>query len=1269
MSRFVGPVCRYARLHALRTVLQLVMLPALLALPLLCGLGAWPGGPGAAFAADGAVRTLDGSAVVDAPTIRILEESASGVRLAFDLPTVTIEDVELPAGVFQSLAIPDGEWTGDPGQPLLPAYSRLLAIPDRAAVQVETTVLDEEEYEGFHLIPAQEADNEPFAHDLAAYARDSFGDAPAVLAGAPAVMRGRRVIPLTFSPVRYNPAQGKIRVARRIEVEFRFAGEDLTNAGPAREVPPTDSFDRMYQELVVNPGGAKSGGGASPGPGMWLLICRNDSNVLSRLQPLVDWRKRKGFPVYVATTQETGTTNTAIKSYIQNAYLHWADPPEWVVLAGDADGSYGIPTFYETVSGYNGAGDHPYVQLDGSDYLGDAHVGRLSFQNTSELETIVAKMVNYESNPYMDDTSWFTRSCLVGDPYDSGFSTVLAMRWMKNRLRQIGYAQNDTIFNSPFVSQMSTALNRGDTIFAYRGIMGVSGWGNSQTYSLNNGWKLPFCTVITCDTGTFNSGTSRSEGFLRAGSAANPKGGIGCVGTATTGTHTRFNNCYTYGTFGGMLIHDAWQMGAAHTWGKVNLFLNYYAAQSTHAIRYIHWNNLMGDPAGEIWSGVPLPLQVGHPTALTSGQSLVPVDVHDGISAPCAGALVCLYAAGPPEVQSIGYTDAQGHVDLVIPPATGPMKLTVTKRNRQPYLTDVPLGLGEYVGVQDFLIQDDGTGESSGNGDGIANPAETIELRLQLRNFGHQTYPNINCVLIQEDGDVPVLDEVEYVGSLAAGGSAWTTDDFEFSVPARARDGRSLRFRVRAVSGEHQWDSAIELPVEAPELVYSTLHFYDAGPNGILDPGETASLTVALLNDGSQRMEASSATLSSESRYITVPDAQGGYAPVMPGATQENSSQRFGVTATSDCPRGYLADMLLIVEGAGVVDTVRFVLPVGDPGSSDPLGPDAYGYFGFDNTDTGYPEAPTYQWVEIAPAAGGSGTQVTLGDSGEYQDKSTTVTLPFPFRYYGEQYTTATICSNGWIQMGSTYLTQYRNWQLPSPGGPDGAIAVFWDDLYETNSPAGHVYQLFDAANHRWIVEWYNMRNASGYSTRETFQAIFYDPAYHPTETGDGIIVYQYGNVTNNDSGDGYCTVGIEKPDNTDGLTYTYFNLYPEQCPSVTNGRAIKWIPRKENAAGVDAPSDAPAVFGFGSGTHNPFRAGGMLRFALERPGHAVLAIYDLQGREVRRLVDASSLSAGPHAASWDGRDAQGLRLPAGIYFGKLTADGKEDARKLVLVR
>jgi len=76
-----------------------------------------------------------------------------------------------------------------------------------------------------------------------------------------------------------------------------------------------------------------------------------------------------------------------------------------------------------------------------------------------------------------------------------------------------------------------------------------------------------------------------------------------------------------------------------------------------------------------------------------------------------------------------------------------------------------------------------------------------------------------------------------------------------------------------------------------------------------------------------------------------------------------------------------------------------------------------------------------------------------------------------------------------------------------------------------------------------------------------------------------------------------------------------------------------------------------------------------MLRFALERPGHAVLAIYDLQGREVRRLVDASSLSAGPHAASWDGRDAQGLRLPAGIYFGKLTADGKEDARKLVLVR
>ncbi|MDM7916977.1 MAG: C25 family cysteine peptidase, partial [Candidatus Eisenbacteria bacterium] len=347
-------------------------------------------------------------------------------------------------------------------------------------------------------------------------------------------------------------------------------------------------------------------------PGTWLLICDPSPEVTSRLAPLVAWRERKGYPVRVATTGETGGSKEQIKAWIQNAWDTWDDPPEFVVLAGDASGSWSIPTWNETISTYHGEGDHPYVQLAGDDILADAHVGRLSFSQLSELETIVAKMVGYETQPPAGDPDWFTRACLTGDPYASGYSTVQVMQWIKSRLREGGYSRIDTVFTQPFVSQMTSSLNSGVSLFAYRGIYGMSGWGVGNTLGLVNAGKLPFCVVITCDTGSFQYGYSRSEAFLRVGTPEDPRGGIGCVGTATTGTHTRYNNCYTYGIFDGLLYRQAWEMGAAHTWGKLNLWRNYADTEYGAVVRFSYWNNLMGDPAGEVWTAAPRTLAVTH---------------------------------------------------------------------------------------------------------------------------------------------------------------------------------------------------------------------------------------------------------------------------------------------------------------------------------------------------------------------------------------------------------------------------------------------------------------------------------------------------------------------------------------------------------------------------------------------------------------------------------------------------------------------------------
>lgn len=83
----------------------------------------------------------------------------------------------------------------------------------------------------------------------------------------------------------------------------------------------------------------------------------------------------------------------------------------------------------------------------------------------------------------------------------------------------------------------------------------------------------------------------------------------------------------------------------------------------------------------------------------------------------------------------------------------------------------------------------------------------------------------------------------------------------------------------------------------------------------------------------------------------------------------------------------------------------------------------------------------------------------------------------------------------------------------------------------------------------------------------------------------------------------------------------------------------------------------------------NPFRAGTSLSYELPRAGAVTLRILDVGGRTVRTLAGGETQAAGPHEIAWDGRDGAGADLPAGIYFARLQADGRERTRRIALVR
>lgn len=100
--------------------------------------------------------------------------------------------------------------------------------------------------------------------------------------------------------------------------------------------------------------------------------------------------------------------------------------------------------------------------------------------------------------------------------------------------------------------------------------------------------------------------------------------------------------------------------------------------------------------------------------------------------------------------------------------------------------------------------------------------------------------------------------------------------------------------------------------------------------------------------------------------------------------------------------------------------------------------------------------------------------------------------------------------------------------------------------------------------------------------------------------------------------------------------------------------------------------AEPPSYLGAGSrllqNSPNPFNPRTSIRFALGAAGQARVAIYDAGGREVRLLAD-ERLDAGEHTRIWDGTDAAGRRVPAGVYWSQLRTADYESQRKMVILR
>lgn len=271
------------------------------------------------------------------------------------------------------------------------------------------------------------------------------------------------------------------------------------------------------------------------------------------------------------------------------------------------------------------------------------------------------------------------------------------------------------------------------------------------------------------------------------------------------------------------------------------------------------------------------------------------------------------------------------------------------------------------------------------------------------------------------------------------------------------------------------------------------------------------------------------------------------------------------ITSNSDSP---VLDITVDGKGVsgpeitGVPENIRRVMMISDsaevslhlcnPGGSTLIynlqgqntGDDRYTWI-----DSDAPNGPKFEWSDIS----GTGTPLTLLD-----DDYELISLNFSFPFFGNNYTTMYVNSNGYISFGAGATTRINS-PIPSTAPPGNFIAAFWDDL-DPGTGGSVYYKNTDSST---IVQFDHVLPYRGTSPNDyTFQIVLSD---------DGSIgIYylkMYAGLLNS------ATAGIENKDGTDGIQVMYNEAYIHDSLAVLFRKSGPWLANPVTAGSV-TPGD-----------------------------------------------------------------------------------------------
>ncbi|MDT8400999.1 MAG: C25 family cysteine peptidase [Bacteroidales bacterium] len=811
-------------------------------------------------------------------SLRIISDNDEGLVLSYNAGNGEFEKLKPDEGSFLRLRLADHSFSSEPGKPQLPVMTRLVdydrikgaRIIIRDVVSIRKSLREFGEYN--IIYPSQPGQTKvsipqdnPLVIDKSVYNAGHAYVTDTVIIRKIGVMRGKSLASLEINPVVYNPAEKYVDIISSMNIYIEYS-PGSGKIGTAKS-PGDYYFHDLLSKGLINYDVDDVIPGFSMEPVSMIII--SDTLFRKHLQPLVEWKTKKGFRISQLYIGENGLQRSfqEIKdtlTYIYNNGSQENPAPTYLLLAGDLN-------YIPASQGTNYLTDMYYAEFDGNgDFIPDMFTGRLPARDTAQMKSMVNKIIQYESFSFVDTVTHYQKA-MAFTGYDDGF-----VNYMDG---QVNYASG-YFDQNPFPTQAyvfkhelndSTRTVRYDSLrvliknglgyINYTGHGSATAWtGTGIDYTfpsmMQNDSRYPLVISNACLTAKYNDNNCLGSNMVRA----IDKGALAFIGCTNdsywdedyywsvgAGPFVRYPIYEETGLgFYDRLFHlnDEVPSDWYTTTGQIIFGGNLGVSSSPSPRKQYYWETyvLLGDPSISPYIGKPEILTVSVPDKLPPSLKILNVNTP---------AFAYLGLSHFDTLWDAAHATPSGTAYLDLPEVEkDSCLLVISSQNKKPFFKTIYFEESDtaWLGINDVNVSD-----LSGNDDGKADYKENISLKTDIQNAGNEDADDVYMKISSSSEYLSVIDDSLFIGTVNANSEIVDTG-FNIVVSDSLPDLEMATLEILLHYNGNIVVRSADISLHAPELVILncvTDDTYTGNGNGLPEAGERVKVIFKVSNEGS----------------------------------------------------------------------------------------------------------------------------------------------------------------------------------------------------------------------------------------------------------------------------------------------------------------------------------------------------------------------------------------------------------------------------------